>query len=92
MTTLASRLESTIKKTVEEKSTSESVANGRQVQNNVRRFAECVTNEGHNLTIPVTVETNLPHTSKGVKRKRCAKENAEKSSVGFAKITNSKRK
>jgi hypothetical protein len=84
---LANRLESMIKKTP-----SESVSNkdgqvgilGRK--NRVTRYAIRATNE--DLVIPVTMEPNVSHTCKGVKRKKCTKENASTSSVGFAKIPN----
>lgn len=51
------------------------------IRNNVVRFAQCTSSKGDSLTVPVTVESNIRHTSKGQKRKRDAGE----PSINFAK-------
>lgn len=40
------------------------------LRNNAVRFTQCTTQDGKNLTVPVTVERNIPNSTKGQKRKR----------------------
>lgn len=80
-TTMINRLELHVKKTGIESKTTKSLpmktlnpvtAPGRLagLRNNAVRFTQCTTQDGKNLTIPVTLECNVPNTTKGQKRKR----------------------
>ena len=91
---MTNRLESNKMAIVNEKSSKhspDSVATSgrlRALRSNAIRFAvpQTNTNQGENLAIPVTLEPNVPHTTKGQKRKRTTGEDASKPSVGFLKI------
>ena len=86
-TTMINRLEMQVKKTGNEsskatksphtKTSNPSTAPGRlaSLRNNVVRFTQCVTQDGTNLTIPVTVVENET-SSRNLKRKRCDSNNS----------------
>ena len=59
------------------KTSNPSTAPGRlaSLRNNVVRFTQCVTQDGTNLTIPVTVVENET-SSRNLKRKRCDSNNS----------------
>ena len=87
---MTNRLESNKMAIVNERSSNhspDSFATGRlrALRSNTIRFAVPQTSkEGENITIPVTIEPNVPHTTKGQKRKRTT--DASKPTVGFLKI------
>ena len=89
---MTNRLESNKMGIVNEKSNKYSqdlVASGRlrALRSNTIRFAvpQTSSKEGENIAIPVTMEPNVPHTTKGQKRKRAT--DASKPTAGFLKVS-----
>lgn len=76
-TTMINRLELQVKKSGSNNKVSElkaanpKAAPGRLagLRNNAVRFVQYTTEKGEKLSIPVTVERNIPNPSKGIKRK-----------------------
>lgn len=58
------------------------------LRNNAIRFTQCTTQHGENLVIPVTIERNVPNTTKGHKRKRQddSKNSSPKPTVRWSKL------
>lgn len=90
----ANRLEFN-RSTADEDKQETTITSGRlkNLRNNATRFAVCSTSKlGETFNIPVTLESNVPHTSKGHKRKRTTGEGSSNPAVSFLKIpTYSKR-
>lgn len=55
------------------------------IRSNVTRITQCSTSRGDTLAVPVTVESNIRHTSKGQKRKR-NESKKDSSRINFANV------